>query len=247
MNLLSRQSPSFPPVDRALADPNGLLAVGGSLNAEWLTAAYERGIFPWFESDASPILWWCPDPRAVMVPAQVRITRSLAKRLRNGGFRATADAAFEAVVEGCAGERRAAAGGSDPQTTGTWITASMKSAYLELHRLGLAHSIEVWLDGRLAGGLYGVSLGRLFFGESMFSRVPDASKVALCHLARRLQSWGFWLIDCQIANPHLTRMGAVPLPRAEFMRIIERNASEPTRRGPWHLDPVPAGSWKKQP
>ncbi|TNF90642.1 MAG: leucyl/phenylalanyl-tRNA--protein transferase [Gammaproteobacteria bacterium] len=246
MNLLSRAQPDFPPVDRALEDPNGLLAVGGQLDAEWLTMAYRRGIFPWFDNDRSPILWWCPDPRAVMVPTDIHISRSLAKRLRNARFEVTADTDFRGVITGCAEERATV---SDDSAAGTWITPGMMAAYVDLHERGLAHSIEVW-QGRgqaraLVGGLYGVSLGRMFFGESMFSRVPDASKVALCHLARQLVRWGFWLIDCQIANPHLTRMGAVELPRKTFIELVEKNAHQPTLKGPWRLEPVPPERWTR--
>jgi leucyl/phenylalanyl-tRNA--protein transferase len=249
VNLLSRQSPRFPPVEQALDEPNGLLAVGGALDPDWLTLAYRHGIFPWFDDDDGPILWWSPDPRAVIVPDRIRITRSLAKRLRNGGFRVSADRAFRDVVAGCAAERRQASSG-----TGTWITPAMLEAYVELHRLGLAHSIEVWRapeDGaqptELVGGLYGVSLGRMFFGESMFSRVADASKVALCHLARQLCDWDFWLIDCQMSNPHVSRLGAVELPRREFIALVERNAHEATRRGVWDLTSYPPESWTRQP
>jgi leucyl/phenylalanyl-tRNA--protein transferase len=247
VNLLSRQSPTFPPVDRALGDPKGLLAVGGALTTEWLTLAYQRGIFPWFDDDDGPILWWSPDPRAVLRPDRVRITRSLLKRLRNGGFTVTADTAFREVIAGCAAERtRGSAAGH-----GTWITKGMLDAYVELHRQGLAHSIEVWQPAEnsepsLVGGLYGVSLGRMFFGESMFSRVPDASKIALCHLARQLVRWEFWLIDCQMSNPHLTSMGAVEVPRTDFITLVERNAEEPTLVGPWVLDPVAAREWQRQ-
>jgi len=249
MNLLSRQSPTFPPVERALEDPNGLLAVGGMLNAEWLTTAYRRGIFPWFDSDDGPILWWSPDPRAVIWPAQLRITRSLAKRLRNAGFIVTADTAFQQVIQGCAASRA----DDTEESTGTWITRGMTAAYAELHQLGLAHSIEVWQPAggseppMLVGGLYGVSLGRMFFGESMFSRVADASKIALCHLAHQLLAWDYWLIDCQVANPHLASMGAVDIPRSQFIELVERNAHQPTREGPWRLDPIPAAGWSKQP
>ena len=246
MNLLSRAKPAFPPVDRALEDPNGLLAVGGQLDAEWLTMAYRRGIFPWFDNDRSPILWWCPDPRAVIFPADVHISRSLAKRLRNGGFSVTADEDFAGVIAGCAAERAAQ---DDEVAAGTWITPGMTAAYVDLHHRGLAHSVEVWRGQgearQLVGGLYGVSLGRMFFGESMFSREPDASKIALCHLARQLLTWDFWLIDCQIANPHLTRMGAVDVPRSEFIQLVERNAHQPTRKGPWTLDVPPPEGWKK--
>jgi leucyl/phenylalanyl-tRNA--protein transferase len=246
LNLLSRQAPAFPPVDKALEDPNGLLAVGGALNADWLTLAYRRGIFPWFDSDDGPILWWSPDPRAVLFPDRIHISRSLAKRLRNGGFTVTADRAFSEVIAGCAEERRSA----PPGASGTWITSRMIDAYTDLHRLGLAHSIEVWQDtdtGRtLVGGLYGVSMGWMFFGESMFSRVPDASKIALCHLARQLEDWNFWLIDCQMANPHLTSMGAEDIPREAFIDLIERNADQPTRQGPWTLEAFPADTWSKR-
>ena len=247
MNLLSRQTPTFPPVERALADPNGLLAIGGALTTDWLIEAYRQGIFPWFDSDDGPILWWSPDPRAVLLPDRIHITRSLVKRLRNSGLVVTADRAFDAVITGCAEERQ----NSQPDSTGTWITDGMMAAYTELHHQGMAHSIEVWqinADGArsLVGGLYGVSLGAMFFGESMFSRVADASKVALCHLARQLCEWDFWLIDCQIANPHLTRMGAQDIPRSQFIELIERNADQPTRSGPWTLDEFPADSWEKQ-
>ena len=246
MNLLSRSRPDFPPVERALEEPNGLLAVGGALDAEWLTMAYRRGIFPWFDNDRSPILWWCPDPRAVLFPDRIRITRSLAKRLRNGGFLVTMDQAFSDVIHGCADERSRR---GDQAGSGTWITPGMVAAYTDLYEQGLAHSVEVWLaeNGipRLVGGLYGVSLGRMFFGESMFSRVPDASKVALCHLGRQLVAWDFWLIDCQIANPHLTRMGAVDIPRADFIELVERNAHQPTRQGPWVLEAFDPDSWNR--
>lgn len=244
MNLLSRSHPDFPPVERALDDPNGLLAVGGALNAEWLTMAYRRGIFPWFDNDRSPILWWCPDPRAVLVPDRIHISRSLAKRLRNGGFTVTMDTAFADVIAGCADERSRR---GDHAGAGTWITPGMAAAYTALHEQGLAHSVEVWLqdeDGpRLVGGLYGVSLGRMFFGESMFSRVPDASKVALCHLGRQLVAWDFWLIDCQIANPYLIQMGAMEVSRAEFIELVERNAHQPTRSGRWVMESFDPKSW----
>jgi len=247
LNLLSRDSPAFPPVSRALDDPNGLLAVGGCLDAEWLTTAYRHGIFPWFDDDDGPILWWSPNPRAVIYPDRIRITRSLAKRLRNAQFEVTADVAFADVIAGCAGERKTAG----RNQTGTWITEEMSHAYLSLHRLGLAHSIEVWQGSgggrQLIGGLYGVSLGRMFFGESMFSRVADASKVALCHLGRQLSHWDFWLIDCQISNPHLSSLGAVELPREAFIELVEKNAHQPTHEGPWELDGFESGSWTQQP
>ena len=238
MNLLSRQSPTFPPVDHALEDPNGLLAVGGALTMDWLTMAYERGIFPWFDSDEGPILWWSPDPRAVLLPDGIRITRSLVKRLRNAGFSVTADRAFATVVAGCAQERRNA----PREATGTWITDGMMAAYQELHGQGLAHSIEVWqpdATGKpiLVGGLYGVSIGRMFFGESMFSRQSNASKFALYALSRYLQAQAFALIDCQVLSHHLTTVGASLMPRAEFADILQ-SACEP---------PEPFDAWPEEP
>lgn len=233
VNLLHRAEPVFPPVERALDDPNGLLAVGGELTPEWLISAYRHGIFPWFDDDAGPTLWWSPDPRTVLWPDQVRITRSLAKRLRNGGFEVTYDTDFEAVIRACAAPRQTASGG-----TGTWITPAMIDAYCDLHALGLAHSVEAWRTGeagerRLVGGLYGVSLGRMFFGESMFAREPDASKVALCRLCDKLVEWKFTLIDCQVGNPHLESLGAVDMPRDTFIRLVEENAHLPTLQGSW--------------
>ena len=267
LNLLPRQNAEFPPVERALRDPNGLLAVGGELTSEWLVAAYRHGVFPWFDDDRGPVLWWSPDPRAVLYLDRLRITRSLGKRLRNGGFRVTIDCAFSEVVHACAPIRRGRPAGridsetaADVQTSadrtasadtgiqpGTWITPKMAAAYCDLHRLGIAHSVEVWTpDGQtLAGGLYGVSLGRMFFGESMFSRVRDASKIALCHLARQLDAWGFELIDCQLSNPHLTSLGAEEIPRAEFVSLVEANAAHPTRAGVWTFESaVGAGQWR---
>lgn len=241
MNLLDRRHPVFPPLDRALEDPNGLLAVGGELTAEWLVSAYRQGIFPWFDEDEGPILWWSPDPRSVIFPDQLKVSRSLAKRLRNGGFEVTYDEAFPRVIAACSEPRK----GVDGRESGTWITPKMTSAYCHLHDLGLAHSIEVWLadnDGerRLAGGLYGVSLGRMFFGESMFARERDASKVALYHLCQRVRDWSFTLIDCQVGNPHLERMGAVELSRRTFAQLVEENAQEPTRRGQWSTSQMPS-------
>ncbi|MDI5986993.1 leucyl/phenylalanyl-tRNA--protein transferase [Halomonas sp. M4R5S39] len=203
----------FPPVEQALRDPDGLLAIGGDLSPAWLLAAYRRGIFPWY-SDDQPILWWSPDPRMVLFPHEIRVRRSLAKRLRNGGFRVTADAAFGEVIATCAGPREG--------QPGTWITDAMREAYARLHALGVAHSVEVWRDGRLVGGLYGVALGPVFFGESMFSREPDASKVALVHLARAMQDGGGRLIDCQMHTSHLASLGARDIARAEFIGYLEK-------------------------
>jgi leucyl/phenylalanyl-tRNA--protein transferase len=234
VNLLDRSRPAFPPVHRALTDPNGLLAIGGELSAEWLISAYRQGIFPWFDSDDDPVLWWSPDPRTVVFPQQMKVSRSLRKRIRNAGFQVTFDTAFDAVIRACAEPRE----GADGRTSGTWITPAMIAAYCHLHELGLAHSVETWQtthtgDLRLVGGLYGVSLGRMFFGESMFAKERDASKVAFYHLCQLAIHWDFELIDCQVGNPHLDSLGATEVPRDAFIRMIEKNAHQPTHRGPW--------------
>jgi leucyl/phenylalanyl-tRNA--protein transferase len=217
----------FPPVETALADPNGLLAMGGDLSMERLLDAYRHGIFPWF-NPGEPILWWSPDPRMVLVPGEVRITRSLAKRIRNGGFGVRVDTAFADVMRAC-GEPRDGA-------FGTWISPVMIAAYTRLFDAGYAHSIETWRDGRLVGGLYGVAIGRMFYGESMFSREPDASKVALVRLAQQLQRWEFGLIDCQMETPHLASMGARTLPRAAFTARLAELVNLPHHPGPWTFD-----------
>jgi leucyl/phenylalanyl-tRNA--protein transferase len=217
----------FPPVETALADPNGLLAMGGDLSVERLLDAYCHGIFPWF-NPGEPILWWSPDPRMVLVPDEVRVTRSLAKRIRNGGFEVRFDTAFADVMRGCAEPREGAAA--------TWISPAMMTAYTRLHQAGYAHSVETWREGRLAGGLYGVAIGRMFYGESMFSREPDASKVALVRLARQLQQWGFGLIDCQMETPHLASLGARTMPRAAFTARLSELVNLPHLSGPWRFD-----------
>src|SRR5687767_5187728 len=194
-----RPGDPFPPVERALEEPNGLLAAGADLSLPRLIEAYENGIFPWY-SDGQPLLWWSPDPRMVLFPEELEIPRSLRKRLARRDYEVTADTAFEEVIRGCAEPRR----GHD----GTWITEEMIAAYVRLHRAGHAHSVETWIEGRLAGGLYGVALGRMYYGESMFTRVPDASKIALVHLVRQLERSGFGMIDCQMATAHLARFGA---------------------------------------
>jgi leucyl/phenylalanyl-tRNA--protein transferase len=219
----------FPPVERALRRPSGLLAAGGELTPQRLLSAYRRGIFPWY-SEGEPILWWCPDPRMVLFPADLKVSRSLAKRLRNAGFEVSADRAFEEVIQGCSDPR--------PGQAGTWITAQMKHAYTRLHRLGYAHSIETWHDRELVGGLYGVALGRMFFGESMFSRASDASKVALVRLVRHLQPLGFEMIDCQMRTPLLASLGAREIPRADFARKLADLVNYPDCPGPWALSPV---------
>jgi leucyl/phenylalanyl-tRNA---protein transferase len=226
----------FPPVELALTEPEGLLAAGGDLSADWLLGAYRRGIFPWYGDD-QPILWWSPDPRMVLFPAELRVRRSLAKRLRNAGFRVTADHAFAAVVRACAAPRRG--------QPGTWITAEMRDAYDRLHRLGAAHSVEVWRDEALVGGLYGVALGPVFFGESMFARETDASKVALVHLARAMQAGGGRLIDCQLHTPHLASLGARDIARDVFIGYLEKWLGRPSE-GQANASPVPpAWSFKR--
>lgn len=209
---------SFPDPDNALPDPNGLLAVGGDLSPRRLLRAYGQGIFPWFNPD-EPILWWSPNPRCVFQPGSVRVSHSLAKRIRRQQYALSFDLAFDEVLESCAGVRRAG--------RGTWLGPDMRRAYRELHRLGHAHSVELWMDGELAGGLYGVSVGGAFFGESMFSRRSDASKLALVHLDRQLLAWGFGLLDCQVASEHLLSLGAQTLPRSEFLRQLRQAAALP--------------------
>ena len=217
----------FPEVERALAEPNGLLAAGADLSLPRLLEAYRNGIFPWFSHD-QPILWWSPDPRMVLFPAELKVSRSLARTLRNARFEVRADTAFDAVIEGCRQPRRG--------ESGTWITEEMAEAYGTMHRTGFAHSVETWLDGKLVGGLYGVALGRAFFGESMFARVSDASKVALVALARQLQHWGFGVIDCQMNTAHLASLGAREIPRAEFTRRLRELVHYAPVPVPWRLE-----------
>jgi leucyl/phenylalanyl-tRNA--protein transferase len=211
----------FPPASRA--GPEGILAMGGDLSPRLLLHAYGRGIFPWY-ADGEPILWWSPDPRAVFDPRHFRPSRSLSQSIRNRGYETRLDADFDAVIAGCAAPR------GDGQ--GTWITASMRRAYRELHRLGLAHSVETWHEGQLVGGLYGVRLGGMFFGESMFSRARDASKVALARLIDEARATGIGLIDCQMPTPHLASLGAETLPRGEFLRRLEALIGDDTPGGP---------------
>ena len=227
----------FPDPDRAPAD--GLVAVGGELTPERLLDAYGHGIFPWFDSDARPVLWWSPDPRAVLAPERLHVSRSLAKRLNARRYRVTVDVAFAEVIAACAAPRA--------KETGTWITPRMQSSYCQLHEMGYAHSVEAWRGGELIGGLYGIALGRMFFGESMFSRAADASKVALAHLARQLSAWSFTLIDCQIESDHLRSLGAVAMPRREFLHRVAANAAFETRRGRWRLHANDATPWRRSP
>ncbi|HEX2486502.1 MAG TPA: leucyl/phenylalanyl-tRNA--protein transferase [Myxococcota bacterium] len=217
---------AFP--DPSEAEPDGLLAAGGDLSVERLLLAYSCGIFPWH--GGPPILWYAPDPRAVLPPARLHVPQRLRRTLRRGGFTVTLDAAFREVVEACAAAPR-------PGQDGTWITPDMVDAYTELHRQGLAHSAEAWRDGRLVGGVYGPSLGSAFFGESMFHRERDASKVALVALVWQLDAWGFTLFDAQLQTPHLVRFGVEPWPRARFQAALAEALERPTRRGRWTLDP----------
>jgi leucyl/phenylalanyl-tRNA--protein transferase len=202
----------FPPLEQALADPDGLLAAGGSLDAERLIDAYRQGIFPW-SSEGQPLLWWSRDPRMVLFADEFRVSRSLRKRIREGLFEIRVDTAFDDVMAACAEPREGQAG--------TWITEAMRRAYGELHRRGYAHSVEAWREGRLVGGLYGVALGRVFFGESMFARETDASKVALARLVTLLREQGVPMIDCQQDTAHLASLGARPIPRAEFATVLK--------------------------
>jgi leucyl/phenylalanyl-tRNA--protein transferase len=217
---------AFP--DPALAEPDGLLAAGGDLSPERLVAAYASGIFPWY-ADEGPILWWSPDPRLVLLPGGLRVSRSLARTLRRGRYRVTADRAFSEVIRRCAAAPRAG-------QRGTWIVPDMVTAYERLHALGLAHSFEAWEGSTLAGGLYGVSLGRAFFGESMFAARPDASKVALVRAVEHLQRRGGELVDCQVRTEHLVSLGAVELARPEFLDRLRSALQGPTEPGRWSLE-----------
>ncbi len=208
---------SFPPVDRALREPSGLLAAGGDLSSERLLAAYRRGIFPWY-SPGQPVLWWSPDPREVLFPLEFHRSRSLARAQRSRGFEYQVDRDFEAVLSGCARPR--------PGSPGTWITPDMHAAYLELHRLGVAHSAEIWRAGQLVGGVYGVLLGRVYFGESMFSLERDASKAALDGLVRHGLQGELVMIDCQLPSAHLRSLGSRAIPRAEFLARLAQALGE---------------------
>jgi leucyl/phenylalanyl-tRNA--protein transferase len=213
--------------DPAYADPDGLLAVGGDLSKERLVSAYAHGIFPWYSS-TTPILWWSPDPRPIIEPTRIVVARSLRKLLRKLPFQITLDRAFEEVIAACARTKR-------PQGEGTWLISEMIEAYMDLHETGLAHSVEAWQDGRLVGGLYGVSLGRAFFGESMFFHVPNASKAAFVTLNRLLAQWEFHFVDCQQATPHMLKFGAQEVSRREFLARLRAAIQHPTRRGLWEM------------
>lgn len=218
---------SFPPPEQALREPNGLLAAGGDLSAGRLVAAYSQGIFPWF-SRGEPILWWSPDPRMVLFPEELKVSRSLGKTLRKRAYEIRTDTAFRNVMEGCAAPREG--------QPGTWISPAMIAAYTRLFEAGLAHSVETWINGELAGGLYGVALGRMFYGESMFSRAADSSKIAFVHLVRQLGRWEFGMIDCQMKTAHLASLGAREIPREQFLRKLRELVEYPSVPGPWRFD-----------
>lgn len=214
----------FPDVETALADPNGLLAAGDDLSAERLLAAYRRGIFPWF-SAGQPVLWWSPAPRMVLFPAELKVSRSLAKVLRNSAYEIRFDTAFQDVMRACAAPR--------PGQNGTWITDDMVNAYARLHSLGYAHSVETWVEGELAGGLYGIAIGGMFYGESMFMRRRDASKIALVQLVRQLATRGFGMIDCQMRTGHLASLGGREIPRTEFSQRLAELINYALPTGNW--------------
>jgi len=218
---------SFPPLEKALDEPNGLLAVGGDLSPQRLIEAYCKGIFPWF-NEGEPIYWWSPDPRMVLFPAELKISRSLCKTLRKDHYQIRADTAFTQVMQACAAPRQG--------QSGTWIHPQMIAAYTALHEMGLAHSVETWIDGELVGGLYGVALGKVFFGESMFSRITDASKIAFVHLVKQLQYREFGLIDCQVKTRHLASLGAREISRISFSRQLETLINDIAIGSKWNFE-----------
>ncbi|WP_300331133.1 leucyl/phenylalanyl-tRNA--protein transferase [Accumulibacter sp.] len=218
----------FPPVAEALTEPNGLLCAGGDLSPQRLLQAYRQGIFPWY-SPGEPILWWSPDPRMVLIPGEFRVSRSLRRSLRSARCEVRLDSSFAAVVRACAQTPRVG-------QTGTWITREMQRAYYRLFELGIAHSVETWRDDELVGGLYGLAIGRMFFGESMFSHVSDASKIAAAHLARFLEEEGFGMIDCQMSTPHLASLGARVIPRAAFLDRLRTLVAANWQPGRWPSD-----------
>jgi leucyl/phenylalanyl-tRNA--protein transferase len=227
MIALLHDSTPFPPIEQALRQPNGLLAAGGCLTPARLLDAYRHGIFPWFNVD-DPILWWSPDPRMVLFPAEFKVSHSLRKTLRNPIYELRTDTAFEQVMHACAAPRNGQAG--------TWIHEDMIAAYTSLHHMGHAHSVETWQEGELVGGLYGVAIGRMFYGESMFSRRNDASKAALAHLASQLHRWNFGMIDCQMNTPHLASLGAREIRRTEFIHNLQELIHYPDIGPKWRFD-----------
>lgn len=219
----------FPDPAQAEEEPNGLLAVGGDLHPQRLLNAYATGVFPWY-SDDQPILWWSPDPRTVLYPEDIHVSRSLRKQMRRGGCQLRIDSDFEQVIRTCAEPRR--------DEAGTWLVPEMQEAYLTLHRLGYAHSIELWQGDTLVGGLYGVALGAAFFGESMFSRIPSASRITMVYLCARMAAVGGRLIDCQVFNPHLARMGAREIPRSQFLAELATALRQPIDPNAWLVEPL---------
>ena len=220
----------FPDVELALTEPDGLLAVGGDLSIERLTSAYQQGIFPWY-SEGQPILWWSPDPRMVLEPKDIKISRSLAKTMRKKEVQITFDQDFRNVISACS-ESRLEKG---KQQDETWILDEMIGAYVKLHEAGFAHSVECWQDGKLVGGLYGIALGKVFFGESMFSRISDASKIAFVFLTQQLEQWGFKLIDCQVYTSHLESLGASMISRKQFLALLKQHAVCETENTKWQV------------
>jgi leucyl/phenylalanyl-tRNA--protein transferase len=239
LTLLRSDDPpeDFPDPEQALDDPNGLLALGGDLSPPRLLAAYRRGIFPWYE-EGQPIMWWSPDPRAVLLPGELHVSRSLHRTLRSGRFTVSTDCDFDGVISSCAQLRAA---------QGTWITAGMRDAYLQMHALDHAHSIETWHGDRLVGGLYGIAIGRVFFGESMFSTETDASKVALTALMQELAGRSFGLLDCQLQTPHLNSLGSRLMARGDFVRRVSDLAGIPDQTGDWKSGRRPTGELIAQP
>lgn len=209
------------------AEPEGLLAIDGDLSLERLLLAYRLGIFPWYP-EGSPILWWSPDPRLILAPKNLHVSKSLSKVIKKDIFKITLDQSFEEVVQECAHAKR-------PDGKGTWIVKDMIKAYIHLHEAGFAHSVESWFDGKLVGGLYGVSLGRVFFGESMFYKMKNASKVALVYLVKLLQKWGFEMIDCQVTTTNLLRFGAHEISRSRFLKRLAKALHHETVRGRWQI------------
>ncbi len=216
----------FPPTEAALSEPNGLLAVGGDLSPKRLINAYRNGIFPWFNED-EPILWWTPDPRMVLFPDELKVSRSLQKSIKKNNYVIRTDHDFIQVMRACAAPRK--------DQPGTWIHPEMVAAYTTLHKMGLAHSVETWIGDKLAGGLYGIAMGKVFFGESMFSSAPDASKIAFVHLVRQLAQWKFAVIDCQVKTAHLASFGAREIPRAAFNRLLDIGVEETGYNDKWHF------------
>ena len=220
----------FPPLEDALVEPNGLLAAGGDLSPERLIKAYRCGIFPWFNENET-ILWWSPDPRMVLFPNELKISHSLNKILKKRDYEIRVDSAFNEVIRACAAPRKGQAG--------TWIHSDMISAYITLHEMGLAHSVETWVDGKLKGGLYGVTQGKIFFGESMFSQIDNASKIAFVHLVKQLEKWNYSMIDCQMKTTHLASFGAREIPRKEFSQKLKELVNYPNQIKKWQFDNEP--------